>query len=85
MGTPDRAPEEKRCLAFGAEATRRIKRVADALIAFGDSGPGRECVTPAEWGDDCCRVVGDAKLDGGGFGARPKLKRILSDFVRGRA
>ena len=38
----DREPSEKRPFAFGAEATRRIKRVAFAPNVRGDSGPERE-------------------------------------------
>lgn len=37
-----REPSEKRPLAFGADATRRINRVAFAPKAFGDSGPERD-------------------------------------------
>lgn len=48
VGTADREPDEKRCFAFGAEATRRMKRVADAPMAFGESGPVREDTEPAE-------------------------------------
>jgi hypothetical protein len=40
---------EKSPLALGAEATRRMKRVAEAPIAFGDSGPERE--------EDCAEKV----------------------------
>ena len=38
----DRDPSEKRPFAFGAEATRRMKRVALAPNVRGDSGPERE-------------------------------------------
>jgi hypothetical protein len=34
----EREPKENNPFAFGAEATRRIKRVADAPIDFGDNG-----------------------------------------------
>lgn len=37
-----REPSENRPLAFGAEATRRMNRVAFAPIAFGDNGPERD-------------------------------------------
>jgi hypothetical protein len=37
----DREPSENRFLAFGAEATRRMKRLADAPTDLGESGPGR--------------------------------------------
>ena len=39
---PERPLSAKRPLAFGAEATRRMKRDAFAPIAFGESGPPRE-------------------------------------------
>lgn len=35
----ERPPSAKRPFAFGADATRRIKRDALAPIAFGESGP----------------------------------------------
>jgi len=35
----DREPRENNPLTLGAEATRRMKRVAEAPIALGDSGP----------------------------------------------
>lgn len=35
----EREPNEKRPLALGADATRRMKRDALALIALGDRGP----------------------------------------------
>lgn len=38
----EREVVEKRFLALGAEATRRMNRVADALMALGDNGPGRD-------------------------------------------
>jgi hypothetical protein len=38
----EREPSEKRPFALGAEATRRMNRVAFAPSALGDSGPGRE-------------------------------------------
>lgn len=56
---PERELKENKPLAFGAEATRRMKRDAEALIAFGDSGP---C------GRDFEGVVGDAKDVWEGFG-----------------
>ena len=38
----DREPRVKRPFAFGADATRRIKRDALAPMTFGDSGPERD-------------------------------------------
>lgn len=38
----DREPSEKRPFAFGADATRRIKREAFWPMILGESGPGRE-------------------------------------------
>lgn len=55
VGAADREPDKKRCLAFGAEATRRMKRVAEAPIARGDSGPERLAEGPCPNGStkDC--------------------------------
>lgn len=55
VGAADREPDKKRCFAFGAEATRRMKRVADAPIARGDNGPERlgEGACPKGSANDC--------------------------------
>lgn len=45
---------EKRPLALGAEATRRMKRVADAPIAFGESGPDRDVDWTGGRANDAC-------------------------------
>ena len=66
----------KRCLAFGAEATRRMKRVADAPMARGDKGPER--VAEGTWAG---RGKGCWDAEGGRWGARARLMRCCSDFV----
>lgn len=59
-----REPRWKRPFAFGADATRRINRVAFAPMALGDSGPVRECgggVGDANDICDACAVSGGAR------------------------
>lgn len=58
VGAPEaeREPRLKRPLALGADATRRIKRVALAPIALGDNGPERE----ADGGAGCAKDICDA-------------------------
>lgn len=75
----DLEPMENRPLAFGAEATRRMKREAVALIDLGLNGPfvrDLEGVGGVTGNDDCEGfAVCGLSLD------RPIFGRILSDLV----
>lgn len=83
VGAADREPDMKRCLALGAEATRRMKRVADAPIARGDKGPERLAEGPCPEGrvKDCWDGSAVWDLGAGRSGARERLMRCFSDFV----
>jgi hypothetical protein len=78
----DLEPRENKPLAFGAEATRRMKRVAEAPIALGDSEPfgfgfeGVVGVRNEAW--DGSAVSGFAR---GELGLRERLILCFSDFV----
>lgn len=77
----DREPKENNPLAFGAEATRRIKRVAEAPIDLGESGPALGfggVVGLRNEARDGSAVSGFAC---GEFGLRDTLILCFSDFV----
>jgi hypothetical protein len=80
----DREPRENNPLAFGAEATRRMKRVAEAPIDLGESGPfvlGFEGMVGLRNGTrDGSAVSGFMR---GEFGLREMLILCFSDFVWG--
>lgn len=69
-----------RPLAFGADATRRMKREAVAPTDFGVNGPGRE--EEAATGKEVCEgpAVRDFELPG----TRESAVLCFSDLVRGR-
>lgn len=71
----EREPREKRFFALGAEATRRIKRVAPWPMALGESGPDREVLGDDVWPKDC----GEALAVCARAGVRPSMRR-LSDL-----
>jgi hypothetical protein len=76
----DLEPMEKRPFAFGAEATRRINRDADALTDFGLSGPFvRERDGVGRLGTcEGSAVSGTIRGEGG---SRVLLGRVRSDLV----
>ena len=53
----DREPNEKRPFAFGAEATRRMNRVALAPKTFGDKGPERDAEGGVVGLNDICEAL----------------------------
>lgn len=79
----ERVEIEKRPLAFGADATRRMKRDADAPIDFGESGPllpvcrDMECGVAKEAWDGL--AVWDFVREPG---LRERAVLCFSDFVR---
>jgi hypothetical protein len=80
----DRELSAKRPLALGAEATRRINRVAEAPTDLGLNGPERE-----GWvveGEEACSTGVDLRLLLYPLGIRPRILRCFScfsDLVRG--
>ena len=80
----EREPDVKKPFAFGADATLRKNLVADAPIALGDRGLGREC--GVELPKDDCEVfaVCGLLLARGALGLRDIAIRCFSDFVRTR-
>lgn len=79
----ERAFDENRFFAFGADATLRMKRVADAPMDLGDRGPPDRDVGGVDgrandaWEGFAVSALGRA-------GARPRAMRCFSDFVRAR-
>lgn len=79
----DLEPIEKRPFAFGAEATRRMNRDADALTDFGLRGPfvrDRDGVGGFGENGDCEGSTVSGRLLGGGC-RRGLLGRARSDLV----
>jgi hypothetical protein len=71
-----RFPDENRPFALGADATRRMKRLAEAPTPLGESGP-REDEAPLA--NDCCEAVCGSRLFGSLERPRPN-PRCLSAF-----
>lgn len=84
LGADERLPIENRPFALGADATRRMKRLADAPTPRGESGAARGGEGCAVLNDCCERkdVCGSADC-GGLLRPRPSV-RCLSVFVRAR-
>lgn len=66
---------------MGAEATRRMNRLADAPTPLGDRGPREEGVGTTKDAWEEAAVYGCAGKAAGGLRPRPRL-RCFSDFVR---
>lgn len=81
----ERDPSEKRPFALGAEATRRIKRDADAPIARGDNGPfPRDFEGVLGIANDACDGFAVCGCARGKLGLRDRVILCFSDLVCGR-
>lgn len=78
----DRELKEKSPLALGAEATRRMKREAEAPIALGERAPlGRDLRGVVGLVNDACEGSAVSGMARGELGFRDRFIRCLSDLV----